>query len=418
MMERVMMAALVTIAIGAHATSSSPPSPMASTLQAHSKTRASHHAGCAWAVVPLMRLPLKESGMRISKPEGTSPRNRRRPCIISMPAMAAVAAGDDDSGSGNVPSVKTRVQLRAPLMNRAQLERYVRTDRNIRTLRADLPRLLERSMTADVFANNITMDGDILGGTVVRGRADFFSFFDNVRRLQSLSQQGLVLRVTSVHSNVTAVDSGEAEGDQSAAATPSELIAAVRVELEWVSASQLSQLSQFPGGELIVRQLQPILRSARSLELSVRARLRVDAHGYVDMLTVQQVLLNDDTALLPAFVRWARALVSSDLVRAASASIELARAAAASLPGVSLPQRPPTVAPPSQEITPAFASNKTRDPSESPTQGWGGVGGGGRGAGARVPLAGSAESRWFVQVSVLALDVAEDMPMLMERGKP
>ena len=91
----------------------------------------------------------------------TSPRNRRRPCIISMPAMAAVAAGDDDSGSGNVPSVKTRVQLRAPLMNRAQLERYVRTDRNIRTLRADLPRLLERSMTADVFANNITMDDDL-----------------------------------------------------------------------------------------------------------------------------------------------------------------------------------------------------------------------------------------------------------------
>ena len=99
-------------------------------------------------------------------------------------------------------------------------------------------------------------------------------------------------------------------------------------------------------------QLQSVLNSIqnqqRDLALSVRLRLAVDAAGRISQVAAEQVLLNGDTTLVPAFVRWSRAVLSGDLPRSAGASIELARAAAASLPSpvspLSAPAPPPSPA--------------------------------------------------------------------------
>jgi len=114
--------------------------------------------------------------------------------------------GREDGGG-----VPTRVELQPPLMPRVELERYVRTDHAIRTLRAELPRILDRPPTGEIYADTVTLGGAILGGTVASGRDEYLSFLGNLRRLQSLSgRQGLVLQVKTVDGDVTPATSTDA----------------------------------------------------------------------------------------------------------------------------------------------------------------------------------------------------------------
>ena len=227
--------------------------------------------------------------------------------------------------SGAIP---THVVLRAPLLPAEQLRRYVRADRAVRTLRAELPGLLDRPLTGEVFARNVTMGGATLGGgAVVRTRDELLSLFGNLRRLRGLSEQGLVLRVKAVGADVTA-----APGSADRAAL--DLVAAITVELEWVGVGQ--QLAQLPGGDLVMSQIEPVmqsvLRDQRGLLLSVSSRLAVDAAGRICEIDVERVFLNGDTALVPAFVRWSRTVFSGDLLRSTLASVELVQAVASTLP--------------------------------------------------------------------------------------
>ena len=280
--------------------------------------------------------------------------------------------GRDSAPAAGGAAVPTRVALRAPLLPGGQeLQRYVRTDRTVRVLRAELPGFLDRPLAGDVFARNVTMGGATLGaGAVARGREELLALFGNLRRLQSLSKQGMVLRVKAVAADVAAAP-GSAD-----------LVAAVTVELEWVG--QLAQLAQLPGGDLVAAQLEPImqsiLRDQQGLVLSVSSRLAVDAAGRVCEVNVERVFLNGDTALVPAFVRWSRAVFSGDLLRSATASVELAQAVASTLPGA-----PSAAAAAAQSPPRGRAAASARDvarSAEAAEQGEsGGGGGGGRGGG-------------------------------------
>ena len=140
--------------------------------------------------------------------------------------MIKMAGPGDDMPIG-LQGIATHVELSAPLKSKEQLKRYLRADRAVRTLRAELPLVFERPLTGDIYAQNISMGGTILGGMVATGRAEYLAFFNNVRRLRSLS---LVLRVASVEANVSA-DTENAG-----------LRAAMTVRLQWQSVAQLSQV--------------------------------------------------------------------------------------------------------------------------------------------------------------------------------
>jgi hypothetical protein len=226
------------------------------------------------------------------------------------------------SAEGGDEGMQTRVELSPPFMSRAQLERYVRTDFAIRILRLELPHFLDRPLTTDIYAANVTLGGSILGGTVASGRDELRSFFDNLRQLKRLSKQGLLLRVASVEGDVTALASDVSRNDT----VSNSLMSVINLELQWVD--QLKLLSQLPGGELV--------RDRDKLALTVSSRLSVDKDGRICELNVEQVLLNDSTDLVPAFVRWVRTVFTADLLGSAGASIELARAVAATLPGQSI----------------------------------------------------------------------------------
>ena len=88
-----------------------------------------------------------------------------------------MAAGDvrNNGGWDDAQGIPTRVELSPPLMSQTELKRYVRTDIAIRTLRADLPRVLDLPFTKEIYADNVTMGGSILGGTVASGRYEFDS---------------------------------------------------------------------------------------------------------------------------------------------------------------------------------------------------------------------------------------------------
>ena len=247
--------------------------------------------------------------------------------------LAEASPGLKLSAEGGDEGMQTRVELSPPFMSRAQLERYVRTDFAIRILRLELPHFLDRPLTTDIYAANVTLGGLILGGTVASGRDELRSFFDNLRQLQRISKQGLLLRVASVEGDVTALASDVSRNDT----VSNSLMSVINLELQWVD--QLKLLSQLPGGELVASQLQPVLRNIvrdqDKLALTVRSSLSVDKDGRICELNVEQVLLNDSTDLVPAFVRWLRTVFTADLLRSAGASIELARAVAATLPGQS-----------------------------------------------------------------------------------
>ena len=182
--------------------------------------------------------------------------------------------------AADTSGVATRVVLQPPLLGKAQLEQYVRANVLVRTLRAELPHVLERPLNDDLFAENVTMGGSILGGTVASGRMEVASLFLGLRRLQSLSRQGLVLRVKTLEADVT-VPAG-------ASFPASNLEAEVRVQLEWLSISQIAaQLSQLP--EVVVRQLETALRTSRDLELSIGVRLGIDDTGRLSSLLIHQV---------------------------------------------------------------------------------------------------------------------------------
>jgi hypothetical protein len=186
------------------------------------------------------------------------------------------------AGAGADTPFPTRVEILAPLMQKEQLQCYLRADTSVRTLRSELPQVFDRPLTADIYATNVSLGGDILGGTVATGRDEYLAFFNNLRRLQSLS---LVLRVASVDATVDATGEGTEAAD---------LNAAVTVRFEW-GVTQRSQLLQLPGGDLLVAQLQSVLKSIqnqqRDLALSVRLRLAVDTAGRIGQVAVEQVLL-------------------------------------------------------------------------------------------------------------------------------
>ena len=81
-----------------------------------------------------------------------------------LPATTMAAGADADT------PVPTSVELLLPLMPKEQLKRYLRADRSIRTLRAEIPRVFHRPLTGDIYATNVSLGGDILGGTVATGR--------------------------------------------------------------------------------------------------------------------------------------------------------------------------------------------------------------------------------------------------------
>ena len=335
-----------------------------------------------------------------------------RLCAIVRPRMASADALQPPA-SGAIP---THVVLRAPLLPAEQLRRYVRADRAVRTLRAELPGLLDRPLTGDVFARNVTMGGATLGGgAVVRTRDELLSLFGNLRRLRGLSEQGLVLRVKAVGADVTA-----APGSADRAAL--DLVAAITVELEWVGVGQ--QLAQLPGGDLVMSQIEPvmqsILRDQRGLLLSVSSRLAVDAAGRICEIDVERVFLNGDTALVPAFVRWSRTVFSGDLLRSTLASVELVQAVASTLPATL-----------SAGVGGPAGGAMSRDSARG-AQAAEQVGrGGGYGAEEtleteeteetleaqeRPPPVGSLECQAFAQANVLALKLAADMPWVPSVG--
>jgi hypothetical protein len=322
---------------------------------------------------------------------------------LARPHMAAADALPPPA-SGAIP---TRVALRAPLLPAEQLRRYVRADRAVRTLRAELPGLLDRPLTGDVFARNVTMGGATLGaGAVVQTRDELLSLFGNLRQLRGLSEQGLVLRVKAVGADVTA-----APGSADRAAL--DLVAAITVELEWVGVGQ--QLAQLPGGDLVMSQIEPvmqsILRDQRGLLLSVSSRLAVDAAGRICEIDVERVFLNGDTALVPAFVRWSRTVFSGDLLRSALASVELVQAVASTLPAtLSAGVRGPAGGAMSRDATrgaqaaeqlgrgDGYGAEETLEAEERP------------------PAVGTLEWQAFAQANALALKLAADMPRLPSVG--
>ena len=137
-------------------------------------------------------------------------------------------AGAGDGARGSLQGVPTHVEICAPLKSKEQLKRYLRADRAVRTLRTELPRVFDRPLTGDIYAQNISMGGDILGGILATGRDEYLAFFNNVRRLQGLS---LVLRVAGVEAIVGAYQAEDAG-----------LHAAMSVRLQWQSVATLSQV--------------------------------------------------------------------------------------------------------------------------------------------------------------------------------